>query len=282
MFGVGVLELMTVLIMLVGATAVPLTIVAIIRATTAGSGDAGQPETVAAAARRGRMVSASAAAGYAVGMVVLVAMALGGRRFGLLAGAPLLAAAIGLLVLVVAGRMGAREVTGPRRTAVLNARTTELIVKTGWHLLLLGVVVALVLGQLLLLLIRRRRDTEVLAGAPLAAQLVGLGLVLLLWAFLSRAALLRPTLAEAEVAVDNALRRSDAARATRLAAIGMTQTLGFDLLMLAALADGPGAGRAGAGALGTLLVVAGPWLWAVPSARLPRATTPIVQTQPVA
>ena len=215
-------------------------------------------------------------------MVVLIAMALGGRRFGLLAGAPLLAAAIGLLVLVVAGRMGAREVTGPRRTAVLNARTTELIVKTGWHLLLLGVVVALVLGQLLLLLIRRRRDTEVLAGAPLAAQLVGLGLVLLLWAFLSRAALLRPTLAEAEVAVDNALRRSDAARATRLAAIGMTQTLGFDLLMLAALADGPGAGRAGAGALGTLLVVAGPWLWAVPSARLPRATTPIVQTQPVA
>ena len=164
------------------------------------------------------MASVAAALGYLVGMVVLVAMALGSHRVGLLAGAPLLAAATGLVVLLVAGRAAARENTGTRRTAVLNARTPELIVKTGWHLLLLVVAVALVVSQLVLQ-VGRRADSELLADLPLAAQVLGLGLVVVLWALLSRAAVLRPTLAEADVAVDNALRRSDAARATRLAAI---------------------------------------------------------------
>ncbi len=229
MLGLGVPEILIILVMLVGATGIPLLIVAIIRATTAGASDAGHAEEVVAAARRGRMVSVSAAMAYAVAMVVLVAMALGGRRLGLLAGAPLLAAAVGLVVLLVAGRVGAREDTGTRRTAVLNARTPELIVRTGWHLVLLVAVVALVAGQVGVQ-VTRRSNTEVLLNAPLAAQVLGLGVAVMLWAFLSRAAVLRPTLAEAEVDVDNALRRSDAARATRLAAIGVTQSLGFDLL----------------------------------------------------
>lgn len=281
MLAIGSAELAIILVMIVGATGLPLVIVAIVRMTTAGAGDAGQPEAVVAVARRGRMASVAAALGYLVGMVVLVAMALGSHRVGLLAGAPLLAAATGLVVLLVAGRAAARENTGTRRTAVLNARTPELIVKTGWHLLLLVVAVALVVSQLVLQ-VGRRADSELLADLPLAAQVLGLGLVVVLWALLSRAAVLRPTLAEADVAVDNALRRSDAARATRLAAIGMMQTLGFDLLVIAALADGHGAGRAGAGALGALLVVAGPWLLAVPSARLPRASVPSWPSQQVA
>lgn len=281
MFAIGSAELAIIVLMLAGATVVPLAIVVVVRAVAAGSADAGHSDTVVAAARRGRVVSASAGAAYAGALLVLVVMAIPGRRVGLLAAAPLLAAAVGMAVLLVAGRAAAREASGPRRTAALNARTPELIVKTGWHLVLLVGTVALVVVQLLVQ-VRRRHAAPSLTDAPLAAQVIGFAAVILLWAVLSRRAVLRPALARAPVDVDNALRRSDAARATRLAAVGMTQALGCDLLVLAALADGPGAGRAGAGALGVLLVAAGPWLWAFPSARLPRVLAPAPPSQPVA
>lgn len=278
MFALGTPELLIIGI-LTGGLFLPLAVLAAIRLARAGSADLGQPDAVVEAARRGRVGSLAATTAGAIAMVVLVAAALAGPHGGLLLAAPLVAATLGLVVLWLAARPALREQTGTRRSAPLNARTPRLVVRTGWHLLLLGATVALVAAALLLQL-RADDDDELRRWTSVGPQFAGFGAVVLSWAFVTRAAVLRPTLEAVPVAQDNALRRADAARGTRMASVGMLQAVGADLLVLVAghLATGPMA--AGTAALGVVLVVCAPWLFAIPSARLPQPAAPRVEPIP--
>lgn len=266
----------------------PAGIVGGVRLASARRVEEGRPDGVVEAIRHARITSILATGSFAVVIFLGVPMTSAAESRRDLASIPVLASLVALGVLAL-GELWARRREGPRRTTTLNARTPVDVAAGGWlraWLLAAAALIVVAVGCPILadrgagrVFDRPRWEPDTLGGTPgwdvTGPQLGGLLLVGLAWAAVVRFAALRPTVADADVALDNALRRASAARATRAALAGTLLTLGGDLAVagVSGLVSTPGNSDAlgvGASLLGVLLICCGLWTPLIPSARLPK------------
>ena len=286
MFGVGVGELFLVAVVC-GGLLVPAVIVTVVRFAASRNDEAGRPPGVVEAMRHGRATSAAATVGFVVALLVGAVSSLVADSGRGLAFTPLVASFVALCCLGLGELLGRRG-RSPLRTTALNARTARDVATGGWlrggTLAVAGLAGVALAAGVSADRLRGRVIAKDLVGAArwgfpgwetLAPQLAGLVVVVVTWVLAVRVVVLRPTVADADVEVDNALRRASAARATRAALAGVLLAVGVDLLRagswMAQVLERSDGSAAGVALLGGVLALVAPLLLLLPSVRLPRA-----------